>query len=149
MKKKSHFIISLILEKTVKASEQFSKTNEKTIEKFAQIDFVELASAQFGLPKNIDNDNSFQSSEELLYKNISTTFNSISNSIVSAAIKSQPKNESKLTLCLKPTLNRNSKIIFVVNVVATEYPLSSSLKSLKVNFFLLLIVCKLVKKSNF
>ena len=92
MKKKSHFIISLILEKTVKASEQFSKTNEKTIEKFAQIDFVELASAQFGLPKNIDNDNSFQSSEELLYKNISTTFNSISNSIVSAAIKSQPKN---------------------------------------------------------
>ena len=149
MKKKSHFIISLILEKTVKASEQFSKTNEKTIEKFAQIDFVELASAQFGLPKNIDNDNSFQSSEELLYKNISTTFNSISNSIVSAAIKSQPKNESKLTLCLKPTLNRNSKIIFVVNVLATEYPLSSSLKSLKVNFFLLLIVCKLVKKSNF
>ena len=137
MKKKSHFIISLILEKTVKASEQFSKTNEKTIEKFAQIDFVELASAQFGLPKNIDNDNSFQSSEELLYKNISTTFNSISNSIVSAAIKSQPKNESKLTLCLKPTLNRNSKIIFVVNVLATEYPLSSSLKSLKVNFFVI------------
>jgi hypothetical protein len=135
LKKKSHLVISLMLEKIVRTSENYSKTNEKTIEKFSQIDFIEIASAQFGLPKiNTENQGGYQSSQELLYKNISQTFNSLCNNVVSAATNSQPKQESKLTLCLKPTLNRNSNIVFVVNVLATENPLSVSLKTLKVCF---------------
>ena len=133
LKKKSHLVISLILEKTVKASENFSKTNEKTIEKFAQIDFVELASAQYGLPKiKLEPEEKFQSNDDILNKNISNTFNSISNCIVAAASNLQPKQDSKLSLCLKTTLNKNGRIIFVANVLATEYPLSASLKTLKV-----------------
>ena len=42
-----------------------------------------------------------------------------------------PKNESKLTLCLKKTLRMNSNIVLVNCIVPWEYPLNNSFKALK------------------
>lgn len=150
---KSNLVISLILEKMTKFNDGYSKSNETTLEKFSQVDFVEIASSQYGLPlsqtqksktKNDLNNKSISSSKvdnvnkifndnlELnCNKIIEKTFNSLCDNIVSASHQSQAKTESKLSLCLKPTLNKNSNIIFLICVLPCELPPTLSFKSLK------------------
>lgn len=130
IKKKSHLVISLILERREKISESYNKSSEKTIDKFAQIDFVELASSNYGLQtEHLKKDNI--QFDEILYKNVSKTFNSICNNIVSITANIQPKYESKLSLALKPTLRNNSNIVFLTCVLPWEIPPVQSSKALK------------------
>ena len=67
----------------------------------------------------------------ILYQNTSKVFNSISNNIICSFNNMTPKNESKLTLCLKKTLRSNSNIVFVNCIIPWEYPLNNSFKALK------------------
>ena len=130
LKRKSHFIISLSIEKREINSDGLNRiNNENLIENYSQIDFVELVSSNFGLINDI-NDNDL-SMNGILYKNTSKVFNSISNNIVCASSNMTPKNESKLTLCLKNTLRVNCNIIFINCIIPWEYPLNNSYKALK------------------
>ena len=152
LNKKSNLVISLILEKVVKFNDGYSKTNETTVEKFSQVDFVEMASSQFGLPlsetqkkktlelnksngplkvdnvNKIYNENLGENSNRIIEK----TFNSICDNIVAAATnQSQAKSETKLSLCLKSTINIKSNIIFILCVLPCEMPPVLSFKALK------------------
>jgi hypothetical protein len=128
IKKKSHFVISLILERRERVNEGY-KSMDKGLDRYAQIDFVEMASSEMGLQ------NTFRESSEddILFKNISKTFNSICNNIVCASVGQQPKYDSKLSLALKNTINQESQIIFLNCVNPSENPPVRSYKSLKVN----------------
>ena len=129
LKRKSHFIISLRIEKREKTSDGITKTNECSIDNYAQIDFVELASSNFGFMNDIDEND--ESLNGILYKNTSKVFNSLCNNIVSASAHLTPKFETKLTLCLKKTIRPESTITFINCVVPWEYPLNQSFKALK------------------
>ncbi len=130
LKRKSHFIVSLTIEKREITSDGITRiNNENLIDNYSQIDFVELVSSNFGLVGDI-NDNDL-SKNGILYQNTSKVFNSISNNIVCASSNMTPKNESKLTLCLKKTLRFNSNIVFINCMVPWEYPLNHSYKALK------------------
>lgn len=142
MKRKSHLVISLILEKRERVSEGYNKVSEKCADKFAQIDFVELASSNYGLNESeveaVRFKNSKHKSSEMighfndfLYKSTSKTFNSICNNVVSASIGAVPKYESKLTLSLKNTLRAESQIILLTCVLPGETPPKRSFKCLK------------------
>lgn len=149
MKRKSHLVISLIVEKKDKTFQSVNRTYERANEKFAQIDFVELASSNYGLNSiNIDkHTKEYIPNEDLLYKNVSKTFNSISSNIIAIANGTQSRVESKLSLALKPTLKEGSTIIFFTNVLPTEIPLKNSYKALKV-YFINSSVYKMDEKSN-
>ena len=130
IKRKSHFVISISLEKREKNIDDNNKfTNETAIENYSQIDFVELCSSNFGLISEL-NDND-ESQGALLYRNTSKTFNSICDNIVSTCENTTPKTESKLTMCLKKTLQYNSNVVFINCINPFEYPLNYSFKSLK------------------
>ena len=126
LKRKSHFIISISLEKREKDTNNYN--NENLIENYSQIDFVELCSSNYGLMNINEND---VSQNALLYRNTSKTFNSICDNIVSLCDNNTPKTESKLTLCLKKTLQYNSNIVFINCINPFEFPLNYSFKSLK------------------
>ena len=129
LKRKSHFVISLRIEKRERTSDGITKTNECSIDNYAQIDFVELASSNYGFMNDIDE--SDESLNGILYRNTSKVFNALCNNIVSASAHLTPKLETKLTLCLKKTLRSDSSIVFINCVVPWEYPLNQSFKSLK------------------
>ena len=150
LNKKSHLITSLILEKINKFNDTTSKTNEIIIEKYSQVDFVELANSEYGLTlsdiqrkklttKDIekkgktDNVNKLynESIEDTENKIIEKSFNSICDNIIALNNNLPSKSESKLTLCLKPTLNKKSNIILILCVLPNENPPIYSLKSLK------------------
>jgi hypothetical protein len=133
-KRKSHLVMSIIIEKRERVNEGFKRSAEKTIGKYAQIDFVELASSNYGLSaQGRKSSHSLNSPDydEVLFKNTSRTFNSICNNIVSASIGVVPKYDTKLTLALKNTLNFDSNVIFISCVLPSEEPPTNSLKCLK------------------
>lgn len=144
MKRKSHLVVSVLLDKHDRYSEGQGRTNEKSQDKFAQMDFVELAASNFGLSNFSENLKSFKSQsllsdhtqwDDLLYKNTSKVFNSICNNIVASTLGSSqvsnPRYDTKLTLALKNTLRRDSQIILFSCVSPDEEPPVSNFKSLK------------------
>ena len=137
LNKKSHLVTSLIIEKREKIPDGYSRLTEQTIENFAQIDFVELADSNFGLSNQqdeVDLDNSkIELVDDLLYRFISKTYNSVTNNILAAASGTMGKNDTKLTLSIKNTLRANSQIILMTNAIPYEEPLVNSIKALKVN----------------
>lgn len=123
LKRKSSLVFSLIVEKR-ESNESNNKSNtEKKTSKLAQIDLVELPSSNNGLPPETEKGD--------VFKNISKTFNSIVNNIVSFSNGKTPKLESKLTLSLKNTLRPGSTIFFIACVSSTECPLGDSYQALK------------------
>lgn len=140
LNKKSHLVTSLTIEKREKIPDGYNRTTEQALENFSQIDFVELADSNFGLAAQVDQEapdmDSSKAAEpidDLLYRFISKTFNSITNNILCAASGREVKNDTKLTLSLKNTLRANSEIILFTNAIPTEDPLVHSFKALKVN----------------
>ena len=130
LKRKSHLVISIIIEKREKTLDSITIINNENLnENYSQIDFVELASSNYGLIGDIDENET--SINRILYQNTSKVFNSISNNIICSFNNMTPKNESKLTLCLKKTLRMNSNIVLVNCIVPWEYPLNNSFKALK------------------
>ena len=130
LKRKSHLVISIIIEKREKTLDGITSINNENLnENYSQIDFVELASSNYGLIGDIDENET--SMNRILYQNTSKVFNSISNNIICSFNNMTPKNESKLTLCLKKTLRMNSNIVLVNCIVPWEYPLNNSFKALK------------------
>ena len=130
LKRKSHLVISIIIEKREKTLDSITRINNENLnENYSQIDFVELASSNYGLIGDIDENET--SINRILYQNTSKVFNSISNNIICSFNNMTPKNESKLTLCLKKTLRMNSNIVLVNCIVPWEYPLNNSFKALK------------------
>ena len=122
LKRKSHLIISISLEKETNEINQ----NDSI---FSQIDFVELASSNFGLMDNLEeNDVSLNA---ILYKNTSKTFSAICNNIVMYSQNLEPTNESKLTDCLKRTIKNDSNIVFFTCLVPWENPINHSFKACK------------------
>ncbi len=139
--KKSHIVTSLIIEKREKIPDGYNRTTEQSLENFAQIDFVELADSNFGLSSKSDEEAELENSniepvDDLLYRFISKTFNSVTNNILSASNGKSVKNETKLTLSLKNTLRQNSQIILFTNAIPYEEPLLNSIKALKVNLII-------------
>ena len=130
LKRKSHLVISISIEKREITSDGISRiNNENLIDNYAQIDFVELVSSNFGLIGDIDDNDS--SMNGILYQNTSKVFNSLSDNIVCTSSNLTPKNESKLTLCLKKTIRPNSNIVLVNCIIPWEYPLNNSFKAIK------------------
>ncbi|MCQ2817138.1 MAG: hypothetical protein MJ252_07725 [archaeon] len=148
LKRKSHFIISIKIQKKEKLTPQQSAsfvrnqndanisknsnsivTMESSIDNYAQIDFVELASSNFGFmsEKEIGD----ESLNGIIHKNTSKVFNSLSSNLVAIASGTKPKTESKLTLTLKKTLRPGSTITFFNCVIPWECPLNQSFKALK------------------
>ena len=132
LNQKGHLIISLYIEKIEenKKNEENDENNEEYDNYYSQIDFVELASNDFGEVINYNNEFENNNNNLLAY-NTNNVFNSIANNIICNSQNLTPKNESKVTLCLKNTLNYNSNCIFFNNVIPWEFPLKLSLKSLK------------------
>ena len=129
LKRKSNLIISIIIEKKERINVNLNQANEQTIEKYSQINFIELESSNFGLIDDInENDSSLNG---LIFRNTSNMFNSICDNIVSSIDNSVPKSESMLTLCLKDTLQYESNIVFFNCVIPWEFPLGISYKTLK------------------
>lgn len=129
LKRKSHFVIALRIEKREKTCDGITKlSNENSVDSFAQIDFVELASSNYGFMNDIDDGSNMQG---VLYGDTSKVFNAVCNNIVSASAGLTPKNETKLTLCLKKTLRQGSDVTLFNCVVPWEYPLNQSLKAIK------------------
>ena len=129
LKRKSNLIMSIIIEKKERININLNQANEQTIEKYSQINFIELESSNFGLIDDInENDSSLNG---LIFRNTSNMFNSICDNIVSSIDNSIPKSESMLTLCLKDTLQFESNIVFFNCVIPWEYPLGISYKTLK------------------
>ena len=82
LKRKSHLVISISIEKREITSDGISRiNNENLIDNYAQIDFVELVSSNFGLIGDFDENDSSMNS--ILYQNTSKVFNSLSDNIVS------------------------------------------------------------------
>jgi hypothetical protein len=127
IKKKSHLVISVIIERRERVNEGY-KSVDKGLDRYAQIDFVEMASCELGLQCPFNK----TSEDDLQYKHISKTFNSICNNIVCASIGQQPKHDTKLSLALKNTINHDSQIFFFNSVNPVENPPNRSYKSLKV-----------------
>lgn len=123
MKRKSSLVFSIILEKRENGENKKLNIVEKKIQKISQLDFIELPSSNNGLPP--------ENEKCEVFKNISKTFNSIVNNIVSLSNGTSPKLESKLTYSLKQTLKIGSSIIFLNNIDPTENPLGDSFQSLK------------------
>ena len=122
LKRKSHLIISISLEKESNEINQ----NDSV---FSQIDFVELASSNFGLMDNLEeNDVSLNA---ILYRNTSKTFSALSDNIVMYSQNLEPTNESKLTDCLKRTIKNDSNIVFFTCLVPWENPINHSFKACK------------------
>ena len=122
LKRKSHLIISISLEKETNEINQ----NDSV---FSQIDFVELASSNFGLMDNLEeNDVSLNA---ILYRNTSKTFSALSDNIVMYSQNLEPTNESKLTDCLKRTIKNDSNIVFFTCLVPWENPVNHSFKACK------------------
>jgi hypothetical protein len=128
LKRKSHLIISISLEKEGQTNEGINTINPGDAI-FSQIDFVELASSNFGLMDNLEeNDVSLNA---VLYRNTSKTFSALTNNIVMYSQNLEPTNESKLTDCLKRTIKSNSNIVFFTCLVPYEYPINHSFKACK------------------
>lgn len=132
LKKKSHLVISLILEKRDKISEGVNKVTEKSIEKFAQMDFAELASSNIGLPTIKIPESDYQSNDDINAKTVAKNFDTLSANLVSSATNIPSSKESKLTLALKPTLNPDANTLVFVCVLSNEEPPTNSIKALKV-----------------
>lgn len=144
MNKKSHIVISLMIGKREKYPDRNNKMIEQVIENFAQIDFVELADSNFGLSTQSedgeDEDNKIEPVDDLLYRFISKTYNTISNNILAVANGTNVKNDSKLTLSLKNTLKINSQIIMITNAIPYQDPPFLSVKALKVKILIVNIL---------
>ena len=130
LKRKSHFVISLHIERREwNGGNGVGKVNENANRNYAQIDFVELASSNYGLMSGVDeNDLSLQG---ILYRDCSKVFNAVCNNIVSVNSGISAKCDTKLTLCLKNTIRKGSDVVFVNCVVPWEYPLNQNLKAVK------------------
>lgn len=123
LKRKSSLVFNLIIEKRESFENKNASNKESKITKFSQLDFVELPSSNYGLPPEIEKGE--------IFKNISKTFNSIVNNIVSFSNGKLPKLESKLSLSLKSTLRPGSSIFFMTCVNPIEFPLGDSYQALK------------------
>ena len=133
LKKKSHLVISLVLEKREKVSDGVHKITEKSIEKFAQMDFVELASSNIGLPAIKVPESDYQTNDDINAHTLSKNFDTLSVNLVASVTNQPSTKDSKLTLALKPTLNSDSDTLLFTCVLATEDPPVNSMKALKVN----------------
>ena len=117
-KKRSHLIITIYL------------TQNNNI--ISQIDFVELASSNFGILNDNDDYNClFTENNNKFFKNVSKVFNSIAENIICLSKGCISNNDSILTLALKRTMRPTSNIIFMNCVVPWEFPLSHSFSAVK------------------
>ena len=126
IKKKSHFIISLFLEK------KFENHNNIENIPFSQFDFVELVSSHYGLLD--ENQNEIISNiniEQNLIKDTKEVFNSLAENIIVLSNNFFTNNNTLLTLALKNTMKPGDNIIFMNCVIPWEYPLNDSYSSLK------------------
>ena len=122
--RKGHIVYTFYVEKII----------QNNIFKISQIDIVEMANTDIIFAESTNK------REELTTKYISDTFRSVKNILVSISQDQTVTMDSLLTLCLKPTLNRNSETItFLTCVHSNEYPLSVSMFSLKVGKFINLV----------
>ena len=121
MKRKSSLVFNLMVEKREK--QEGNKQEESKTTFFSQLDFVELPSSNYGLPPETEKGD--------IFKNISKTFNSIVNNIVSLSNGKLAKLESKLSLSLKNTLRPGSSIFFTTCCSGVETPLGDSFQALK------------------
>jgi len=120
----SNIVISLFLEKV--------SDNNLNSKIYSQFDFVELASSQYGLPKET---NDPEIGDGSIYKDINETFNAIYNNIVSSGINLTPRYDNTLTIALRPTLNGEANINFITCLL--PYEISSygdSNNAMKVGF---------------
>ena len=116
IKRKSHFIITIKL---------FCQ-KDKNIEKFSQVDFVELASSNFGLQ-----DKNNIPINENLFIDTNLVFSLLLENIICAAKNISPSKNCKLTETLKNTLNNDSNIVFINCITPFENPLSYSLDAVQ------------------
>ena len=131
-KKRSHLIITIYLTE-----------NNYTL---SQINFVELASSNFGILNDNDDYNYIANeNNNNLFKNTSNVFNSIAENIISLAKGCISNNDSILTLALKKTMSPTSNIIFMNCVVPWEFPLSDSFTAVK---FSNMIYCKCYENNQ-
>ena len=131
LKRKSCFIISIIIDKIAKDFSNNKGDNTGTIiseERYSKINFVELPSSDYGFKAENNGD---VSEDANLCRDVIKTFNSLSNAIVSAKAGMTPKNECKLTLALKDTINKRSSVVFINCAIPFEYPLNESFKATK------------------
>lgn len=119
LKKKSHLIFSLFLEKEDKFGKHPSSSQPVLIKNtfFSRFDFVELASFN----------------EDSSYKQVIKDFSLLSSNLVSLSNsnKEKVKYESMLSYSIKDTLCSGSSIIFMNCVLSNEVPLGVSYNSLK------------------
>ena len=127
IKQKSHFIISLFLEKNI-------GNNNNNFEKitFSQFDFVELVSSNYGLFNENQNEilNNITIEQDIL-RDTKEVFNSLAENIICLSNNSFINNDTLLTLALKNTMKSGSNIMFVNCVIPWEFPLKDSYSSLK------------------
>ena len=123
LKRKSHFVISLMLEKR-----KYINNYSNEIELYSQIDFVELASSDYGFMGENEED---KSQESFIYKNIGKSLNSLCDLIVSTDSNLSMKNETKLSLCLRNTIIPGNKVVFINCIIPYEYPIGESYKAIK------------------
>ena len=128
IKRKSHLVTSLIIERKERVLDGLNKINERILDRYSQIDFVELAASELGLPNELPKDKD----DDIIYNNISRTFNSLCNNLVCSSLNQFPKYDCKLTLALKSTISPNSQLIFINCVNPVEETSINSYKSLKV-----------------
>ena len=135
LKRKSHFILSMYLERTYKNKSSIDLNNNN----YSQIDLIELASSDYAFIDIIDND------ENNILSNIKKNFNSIYEKILSLSKKSENTDQTKIDLFLEDLLKNKSNIIFINCVIPWEYPLSYSYNT---SLFLNSLFNKINKNNN-
>ena len=128
LNRKSHFIISIRLEKRTFNKDGILILNDN-LKNFSRIDFVELTSSNFGQIEQIS-ENDF-TPKGMLYKNTDNAFNSLCENIVCSCNCTNPENDCPLTLALKNSINPESNIVFINCVIPWEYPPIFSLNAVK------------------
>jgi len=120
-------VVSLQLDKISNLRENVNQR-----ESYSQVDFIELPSSQYGLPKGDMKIYNHDAEDGTLFKTVNNVFNSLYNNIVSSAVNLNPTYESLLTLVMKPTINPESNITFITCILPCELSSFESEKALKV-----------------
>ena len=126
--RKSYFIISLRLEKKIYSKDGVLLIDDN-FKNFSRIDFVELASSNFGITEQFSENDS--SPKAMLYRNTENVFNSLCENIVCSCNGTTSSSDSALTLALKNSINIDSNIVFINCVIPWESPPNYSYKAVK------------------